>query len=99
MDEINLSNAGQPGSTLSIQELVKSVKDRTGLIKKKVKKTSRKSVVSVPLEGPAAQEAKRKVDYAVTNKAISKWAPIIFRNRKAAQLSFPLNQPTLRLIF
>ena len=96
MDEIGLSNAGKPGSTVSLQTLVRSIKDRTGSIKRKVKKTSRKAVIGVPLEGPAAQEAQRKVDYKLTKKAVSKWEPIIYRNRNISQLQFPLNQSALR---
>lgn len=50
-------------------------------------------VVETPLPQAQQDRIERQVAYAQTAKDMSKWQPIVQRNRQADSLSFPLNAP------
>ena len=49
--------------------------------------------LDTPLPKFISEKAERVASYAEDKKEVSKWEPIIKRNRKAEQLTFPLKQP------
>lgn len=59
----------------------------------KTRKSSTVKVVETPLPKVQQDRIERQVAYAQTSKEISKWQPIIQKNRQAKSLFFPLNAP------
>jgi U3 small nucleolar RNA-associated protein 14 len=81
---------------LTINDLLKNVKEVKGGLKK-LKHWDKKHLMSEPLEKPIASQIKRKVNYNLTTKTLTKWDPIVESNRNASQLQFPLKQEILTL--
>lgn len=67
-------------------------KDVSSGIEKKLKKLSRKKALEKPLDKNKADQLERKAAYNLVNKEVSKWDPIVDKNRRAKQLKFPLDQ-------
>lgn len=84
------------GDQLSINDLLRNVKDSSAGVKK-LRHWHKKRLLSKPLEKPEASKLKRTVNYEVTAKEVSKWDPVVEANRNASHIEFPLNQPTLAL--
>ncbi len=82
---------------ISINELLKSVKDSSGNLKKQLRHWDKKKLLEPPLEKPVAQKIKRKVAFDETVEEVSKWDSVVDANRNASQLHFPLKQNNLRL--
>eukprot|EP00741_Cyanophora_paradoxa_P011186 tig00020554_g10806.t1 len=95
--ELNLDagSGGEGGTGVSLRDLVGGLKDTTGYggLKKQLEKLSKAQAAPAPLEGPAQERAGRSVAYGEAAKEISKWVPVVKRNREAEQLRFPLNAP------
>ena len=81
---------------MTINDLLKNVKEIKGGLKK-LKHWDKKHLMSEPLEKPIASQIKRKVNYNLTTKTLTKWDPIVESNRNASQLQFPLKQEILTL--
>ena len=81
---------------LSINDLLKNVKDSSAGVKK-LRHWNKKRLLDTPLEKPEALKVKRTVNYEVTAKEMSKWDAVVEANRNASHLEFPLNQQTLTL--
>lgn len=67
-------------------------KDISSGIEKKLKKLSKKKAIEKPLDKNKADQLERKAAYNLVNKEVSKWEPIVEKNRRAQQLKFPLDQ-------
>lgn len=67
-------------------------KDVSAGIEKKLKKLSKKKAIEKPLDKNKADQLERKAAYSLVNKEVSKWEPIVEKNRRATQLRFPLDQ-------
>eukprot|EP00698_Gefionella_okellyi_P023065 TRINITY_DN7750_c0_g1_i1.p1 TRINITY_DN7750_c0_g1~~TRINITY_DN7750_c0_g1_i1.p1 ORF type:complete len:653 (+),score=191.32 TRINITY_DN7750_c0_g1_i1:64-2022(+) len=52
--------------------------------------------LTVPLGKTVTDRLQRKVAYENTSKEVSRWLPIVQKNRQAEHLSFPLNAPPKR---
>lgn len=93
VSEFALLNDGK--SKVKIHELMKSVKDESGKIRKQLRKISHKRVIDVPLETPQAREIQRKVLYGETGKEISKWDPVVDQMKQKPHIELPLEKPNL----
>jgi U3 small nucleolar RNA-associated protein 14 len=68
-----------------------------GKLKKQMGKLNRieaSATVEAPLPIRSQERMNRTAAYDESKKAISKWIPIIKKNREADQISFPMNEPT-----
>ncbi|KAI3662149.1 hypothetical protein MP638_002135 [Amoeboaphelidium occidentale] len=86
-------------SELSLEDLVNTVDDSNSLsrLKSQVrevnKKKKRQALVSAPLPHAHIEKLERIAAYETASKEISKWLPVVQKNRKEESLSFPLNAP------
>lgn len=55
------------------------------------------TVLPVPLPKPQQERIQRQVAYQKVEGEVSKWEPVVKKNRLAEQLVFPLKQPDLRM--
>lgn len=88
--KLNLKQLLDKVTTSSNNEIVQS-------IKKFSKKVSRKKALNVPLDKVHKDRLERSVLFEETSKEVSKWEPIVLQNRVAEQLTFPLQEPELKL--
>nr|SVE74266.1 EOG090X08JJ [Daphnia barbata] len=73
-------------------------KPRLEALQKSVKQANRKtSTLKAPLEKPQAIRVERAAGYEKIKGEISKWDDTVKGNRIAEQLSFPLNQPSIKM--
>ncbi|XP_074603898.1 U3 small nucleolar RNA-associated protein 14 homolog A-like [Brevipalpus obovatus] len=93
VSEFALLNDGK--SKVKIHELMKSVKDKSGKIRKQLRKISHKKIIDVPLETSQAREIQRKVLYEETGKEISKWDPVVDQMKQKPHIELPLEKPNL----
>lgn len=61
------------------------------------KEKSGQKVVNTPLPLTTQRRMDRQVGYETTSKEVSKWVPIVQKNRQADHLSFPLNEGKVNL--
>eukprot|EP01135_Chromosphaera_perkinsii_P003333 Nk52_evm33s240 gene=Nk52_evmTU33s240 len=63
-------------------------------LKKKLNelKKSKVTQLSIPLSKPEKQRMTRDVAYVATKEEVSKWVPLVKKNREADHLSFPANE-------
>ncbi|XP_071801672.1 U3 small nucleolar RNA-associated protein 14 homolog A-like [Asterias amurensis] len=54
-------------------------------------------VVDTPLHKHQEDKIRRTIGYEAASKEVSKWDQVVQSNRKAEQLSFPINQPVIGL--
>lgn len=90
--DVNLSDKNK----IKTHELLDSLKNLSNLapIKKTlIKAKNRTRTLDTPLPRHLSEKAKRVTAYLQDKKEISKWEPIVKRNRHAEQLEFPLKQP------
>lgn len=95
VNEFALSGDGKSDSKVKIHELMKSVKDRSGKIRKQLRKITHKKLVNLPLETSVAKEIQRKVLFEETSKEVSKWDPVVEQIKSKTQIEFPLEKPEL----
>lgn len=96
ISEYNLvkSSAGK-NSTVNLHNLVKVLNKKSSQIDitKKINKVRRNvKTIPKPLEKPEAQKIQRTVAYENVKKTLDKWEPIVYANRAAEQLEFPLRK-------
>lgn len=78
---------------VTLTQMLKALdKDVATGIEKRLKKLSKKKAVTAPMDEHKVAQLERKEAYEEVTKDISKWDPIVEQNRKAKQLSFPLDQ-------
>ncbi|XP_038222329.1 U3 small nucleolar RNA-associated protein 14 homolog A [Zerene cesonia] len=78
---------------LDLSQVVNVLKDTAqhAKITKRLKNTQDKSnVLAKPLEKPEAERIKRSTGYDITKEKITKWDPVVARNRTVDFVSFPL---------
>lgn len=98
-DEIATTEKSPPKSgkkmgegKVSLNQMLSALdKDVAVGIGKRLKKLSKKKAVAAPIDEHKLAQLERKEAYEVVSKEISKWDPIVERNRHAKQLSFPLD--------
>lgn len=88
--KLNLKQLIDKVTTSSNNEIVNSMK-------KFSKKISRRKALNVPLDKVHKDRLERAVLFEETSKEVSKWEPIVLQNRVADQLTFPLQEPELKL--
>ncbi len=92
---------GTTKEKVSLHELIGTLhKDpRQGQLKKHLKRVQKdQKVLATPLSRPEQERVTRTVAYKDTVKEVSKWDPVIKKNRKAEQLKFPLDRPDMRML-
>ncbi|XP_045151905.1 U3 small nucleolar RNA-associated protein 14 homolog A, partial [Echinops telfairi] len=79
---------------LVLSDLLQSVKASSSLatIKKQLTRVKSKKTVQLPLNKEEVAQIHREVAFNKTSKALSKWDPIVLKNRTAKQLVFPLEK-------
>lgn len=78
---------------MTLNQMLKVLdKDLATGIEKKLKKLAKKKAIKAPLDEHKAAQIERKSAYSEVKDEVSKWDPIVDRNRKAKQLNFPLDQ-------
>ncbi|CAB4043442.1 U3 small nucleolar RNA-associated 14 homolog A-like, partial [Paramuricea clavata] len=93
VSEFHLKSEGDDGR-VNLGDLVGSL--QTSSYHSKLKKSLESlqkmgHTVEVPLAKPAAERIQRVVAYEETSKDIGKWDATVQKNRRAEQLSFPLD--------
>ncbi|CAG2160014.1 unnamed protein product [Oppiella nova] len=94
--DVNEYNLSKSDNQLSIDDLLKNVRETTVSVKK-LKHWSKKRLLDEPLEKIVSDKIKRAVNYEVTAKELRKWDQVVAANRTAPQLQFPLKQEALSL--
>ncbi|XP_067676071.1 U3 small nucleolar RNA-associated protein 14 homolog A-like [Haliotis asinina] len=83
-----------------LHELIGSLQNTTshGELKKQLRSVHRRTKVApVPLSKVEETKIQRTTAYEKTKDDLAKWNSIVAENRKAEQISFPLQQPNLKL--
>lgn len=98
--ELNLIKQGD--GKLNLKQLIDKVTassndEIVNSIRKFSKKVGRKKALNVPLDKVHKDRLERAVLFEETSKEVSKWEPIVLQNRVAEQLTFPLQEPELKL--
>ncbi|KAM7521464.1 hypothetical protein LguiA_011366 [Lonicera macranthoides] len=79
---------------ISIEDLLDPLHGKSGFgkLRKSMNRMERKSMsIQAPLPKPDQDKTERKVAYGQTSKDITKWAPMVKRNREAPTLYFDEN--------
>ncbi|XP_064594449.1 LOW QUALITY PROTEIN: U3 small nucleolar RNA-associated protein 14 homolog A-like [Liolophura sinensis] len=100
ISEFNFSSTKDQGK-VKLHELVGTLRDTTshGTLKKQLRAVQKRAkVVATPLPRLEQERIQRGLAYETTSKEISKWDPVVDKNRKAEQLKFPLQQPDLKVV-
>ncbi|XP_078489346.1 LOW QUALITY PROTEIN: U3 small nucleolar RNA-associated protein 14 homolog A [Ciona intestinalis] len=87
-------------SKIRLNDLMKGLKETVNInnLKKKINRVQHPDRgLDAPLSKPAAERLHRKVEYEKNKKELKKWDAVVQKNRKAEQLTFPLNQQPLRI--
>ncbi|KAG0240366.1 Utp14 protein-domain-containing protein [Mortierella sp. GBAus27b] len=96
------TNSSANKKKLDISDLVGTIKDETGFssLKKNVqalengsKKAMPIDTLSAPLPKIAQDRLNREAAYTESKKEVSKWLPVVQKNRQAEHLAFPMNAP------
>ncbi|XP_007943143.1 U3 small nucleolar RNA-associated protein 14 homolog A-like [Orycteropus afer afer] len=92
MSEFNVSSEGI-GDKLVLADLLQPSKASSSLaaVRKQLKRVQSKTV-ELPLCAEEVARIHREVAFSQTSQALSKWDPIVVKNRKAEQLAFPLQK-------
>ncbi|XP_049748532.1 U3 small nucleolar RNA-associated protein 14 homolog A-like [Elephas maximus indicus] len=85
------------GEQLVLSDLLQPIKTSSSLatVKKQLKGVQAKKTVELPLDQEEAAQIHREVAFSTTSQALSKWDPVVLKNRNAEQLVFPLKQQQL----
>ncbi|XP_066992419.2 U3 small nucleolar RNA-associated protein 14 homolog A [Anabrus simplex] len=96
VSEFHLVQSGEGrGNAVHLLDLAKALKQRSDHVKigSKLKAIRRKGrTLPKPLEKPVAERIQRTVGFNKVRKQVSRWEPIVQKNRIADHLSFPLSQ-------
>ncbi|XP_074144676.1 sodium/hydrogen exchanger 8 isoform X1 [Sminthopsis crassicaudata] len=79
---------------LELTELLAPIKisSSLGTVKKQLKNVKNKNTVELPLSKEKNEQSLREAAYNKISQDMNKWDPIVMKNRRAAQLVFPLEQ-------
>ncbi|XP_054556611.1 U3 small nucleolar RNA-associated protein 14 homolog A-like [Talpa occidentalis] len=93
VSEFNVSSEGS-GEKLVLSDLFESIKAPSSLatVKRQLNRVKSKKIVELPRSEEEAERIHREVAFSQTSRALSKWEPVVLKNRRAKQLVFPLNQ-------
>ncbi|XP_066105952.1 U3 small nucleolar RNA-associated protein 14 homolog A [Saccopteryx bilineata] len=94
VSEFTVSSEGS-GERLVLSDLLKpNVKTSSSLttVKKQLNRVKSKKTVELPLNKEEVERIHREVAFNKTSQTLSKWDPIVLKNRKAEQLVFPLKK-------
>ncbi|XP_044538660.1 U3 small nucleolar RNA-associated protein 14 homolog A [Gracilinanus agilis] len=93
VSEFNVSNEGT-GEQLDLAELLGPLKPSSslGTVKKQLKKVKKKKTVDLPLSKEERERIHREAAYNKISQDMTKWDPVVLKNRRAEQLVFPLEQ-------
>ncbi|XP_008570607.1 PREDICTED: U3 small nucleolar RNA-associated protein 14 homolog A isoform X1 [Galeopterus variegatus] len=93
VSEFNVSSEGS-GEKLVLSDLLEPVKTSSSLaiVKKQLNRVKSKTTVELPLNKEEVERIHREVAFRKTSQALSKWDPIVQKNRRAKQLVFPLDR-------
>ncbi|XP_049627131.1 U3 small nucleolar RNA-associated protein 14 homolog A-like [Suncus etruscus] len=93
VSEFNISTKGS-GEKLVISDLLGPNKLPSSLatIKKQLNRVKSRKIVELPLNKEELDRIHREVAFNKTSQALSKWDPVILKNRQAEQLVFPVNE-------
>lgn len=93
VSEFTVSSEGS-GEKLVLSDLLEPVKTSSSLaiVKKQLHRVKSKKTVELPLNKEEVERIHREVAFNKTSHALSKWDPIVLKNRQAEQLVFPLRK-------
>ncbi|KAM6158541.1 LOW QUALITY PROTEIN: U3 small nucleolar RNA-associated protein 14 homolog A-like [Rhynchocyon petersi] len=93
VSEFSVSSEGTR-EKLVLYDLIQPIKTSSSLatVKKQLDRVKSKKTVEVPLNKEEVARIHREVAFSKTSQALSKWDPIVLKNRKAEQLVFPLEK-------
>ncbi|XP_072600914.1 U3 small nucleolar RNA-associated protein 14 homolog A isoform X2 [Vulpes vulpes] len=93
VSEFNVTSEGS-GEKLVLSDLLGPVKTSSSLaaVKKQLNRVRSKKTLELPLNNEEVERIHREVAFNKTSQALSKWDPIILKNRQAEQLVFPLEK-------
>uniref|UniRef100_U3E5F6 U3 small nucleolar RNA-associated protein 14 homolog A isoform 1 n=1 Tax=Callithrix jacchus TaxID=9483 RepID=U3E5F6_CALJA len=93
VSEFNVSSEGS-GEKLVLADLLEPVKTSSFLatVKKQLNRVKSKKVVELPLNKEKIEQIHREAAFGKTSQILSKWDPVILKNRQAEQLAFPLGK-------
>ncbi|XP_004587745.2 U3 small nucleolar RNA-associated protein 14 homolog A [Ochotona princeps] len=93
VSEFNVSCEGT-GEKLVLSDLLGPVKASSSLatVKKQLNRVKSKKTLELPLNKEEVERIHREVAFNKTSQVLSKWDPIVQKNRQAKQLVFPLEK-------
>ncbi|KAI5213023.1 U3 Small Nucleolar Rna-Associated Protein 14-like A [Manis pentadactyla] len=93
VSEFSVSSEGS-GEKLVLSDLLEPVKTTCSLatVKKQLNRVKSKKTVKLPLNKEEVEQIHREVAFNKTSQALSRWDPIVLKNRQAEQLVFPLKR-------
>lgn len=93
VSEFNVCSEGS-GEKLLLLDLLEPSKTSSSLaaVKKQLTRVKSKKAVELPLNKEEIERIHREVAFNKTSKTLSKWDPIVEKNRQAEQLVFPLEK-------
>ncbi|XP_007450535.1 PREDICTED: U3 small nucleolar RNA-associated protein 14 homolog A isoform X2 [Lipotes vexillifer] len=93
VSEFSVSSEGS-GEKLVLSDLLEPVKTSSSLaaVKKQLNRVKSKKTVELPLHKEEIERIHREVAFNKTSQVLSKWDPVVQKNRQAEQLVFPLSK-------
>ncbi|XP_006881927.1 PREDICTED: U3 small nucleolar RNA-associated protein 14 homolog A [Elephantulus edwardii] len=93
ISEFSVSSEGTR-EKLVLSDLLQPVKTSSSLatVKKQLNRVKSKKTVEVPLNKEEIARIHREVAFNKTSQVLSKWDPVVLKNREAEQLVFPLEK-------
>lgn len=90
VSEFNVSSEGS-GEKLVLSDLLEPIKTSSSVaaVKKQLNRVKSKKTVELPLHREEIERIHREVAFNKTSQVLSKWDPIVLKNRQAEQLVFP----------
>ena len=94
VSEFSVSSEGS-GEKLVLSDLLEPVKTSSSLaaVKKQLNRVKSKMTVELPLHREETEWIHREVAFNKSSQILSKWDPVVLKNRQAEQLVFPLSKP------
>ena len=94
VSEFNVSSEGS-GEKLVLSDLLEPVKTSSSLaaVKKQLNRVKSKKTLELPLHREEIERIHREVAFNKSSQILSKWDPVVLKNRQAEQLFFPLSKP------
>ncbi|XP_052605942.1 U3 small nucleolar RNA-associated protein 14 homolog B-like [Peromyscus californicus insignis] len=92
VSEFNVTSEGS-GEKLVLSDLLESATALSSLtaVKKQLLR-SRSKTLAVPLDKKEADQILREAAFSKTSQMLSKWDPVVLKNRQAEQLVFPMEK-------